>query len=189
MLPNCPLCQNRRHLRVSGGQWQRCECLAYTINIKPVLRANALRYPIEYDRYAPYPLSDLTIGGGGFAYASDDMRDFRFMVWRSLLKQSETLHYEYLDAYRLIDMQFDRDTVYSNPRDLVQPDLVILTLGIVDMPNKMLGPIFVQVVSGRRHEGRPTWIYTPMPHVKVREEFGWAVAEVIGKPMRPLEVK
>lgn len=189
MLPNCVRCQNRRHVRVPGGEWQRCECLALTINIKPVLRGAALRYPVEYDQVPPYPLRDLTVGGGGVAYAAEDMRHFRYMVWRSLLVQSETLHYEYLEAYRVVDMQFGKDFTYDNPRDLVFPKLVILTIGLSELPNKMLAPLLVQVLTGRRFAGLPTWVFTPMPTVKVRDEFGWALAETLGTPVRPLEVR
>lgn len=187
-LPNCPTCRNRRHIR-TNGEWSRCACLTSVINIKPIVRGGETRYPELYDQYPPYPLRDLTIGGVPAGLTPEETRHFRYMVWRSLLQQRETLVYEYLDAYRLVDMQFERDPTYDNPRDLVVPDLVILILGVTEVPNKLLGPLVSQLVSMRRFEGKPTWVYTPMPLLRLREEYGWALADMIGAPVRALAVK
>ena len=62
--PPCTTCHGRRHVRLPDGQWSRCACLIPLVNIKPVVRAGEFKYPPEYDTHPPYPLRDLTLGGG-----------------------------------------------------------------------------------------------------------------------------
>jgi hypothetical protein len=81
-------------------------------------------------------------------------------------------------------MQFGKDPVYDNPRDLAQPDLLILVLALADVPNKLTAPLLVQVLTTRMEWGRPTWVYAPMPVGRIREEYSAAVTDLIGPPQR-----
>jgi hypothetical protein len=104
------------------------------------------------------------------------------MVWRSLVPHRERrLRYFYTDVYRLVDIYFEKDTDFENLRQLQQLELVVLALGLADVPNKLLPKLLLQVLTLRRDAGRPTWTFAPFSRSGVSEVYGPAVAEVLGE--------
>jgi len=87
--------------------------------------------------------------------------------------------YEYLDAYRIVEIHFEKDDKYQTERELVSLDLLIVVLGLAELQNRMLGPIVCKVLTLRQHEGRPTWIYLPMLLGKVRDVYGEALSTLL----------
>jgi hypothetical protein len=124
-------------------------------------------------------LADISVGGDW-----QDFNKFKAMVWRSLVAYRDTAglrRYDYLDAYRLIDIYFEKDTDYETPRNLVQLDLLVLVLGLADVPNKLLPSLIVQALTLRRDAGRPTWVYAPYTRDRVNAVYGADVGMLIGE--------
>ncbi len=110
---------------------------------------------------------------------------FKSMVWRSLTRFRDvpSFRYEYLDAYRLVDIFFNRDPgtpSYETPRELVDLELLIMVLGLADLPNKLLPGLIVQALTLRRDADLPTWVFAPFSRTKVHEVYGPDVATLLG---------
>lgn len=182
-MTTCPTCGGARHVRTPTG-WVRCACLETSLAldyIHPSIRGGQTALPDRYLAYAPYPLKDLTVGGRGLA--SPEMVDFKGMAWRSLLAhRPPDLMYEYMDSYRLAAIHFkeDRGTPeYTSVRELIPLDLLIIHFGITELPNRMLGPLMVQVLILRREQARPTWVFTALQLSKIRETFSNELGDVL----------
>jgi hypothetical protein len=144
--------------------------------IKPAIRGKADSYPVEYNKYPPFALEDMTVGGSWAALAP-----FKAMVWRSLAEMRDTrLRYDYVDAYRLVDIQFERDETYGSVRSLSDLDLLIFVLGLADVPNKMLPSLICQVLMLRKDAGRPTWVFSPFNRARVLDVYGSSVVDLVG---------
>lgn len=159
--------------------WTRCVCLGPTLDhvfIRPGLRGGLSTYPAEFDQVPPFPLQDLTVGGKW-----SDLQAFKFRAWRSLAPfRDRALRYDYMDAYRLVDIHFERDTDYEYLRQLVSLDLLVLVLGLADVPNKLLPSLIVQTLTLRRDAARPTWVFAPFSKPRVAENYGGGVADLLG---------
>lgn len=110
------------------------------------------------------------------------------MAWRSLVAFRDTgLQYDYLDVYRLVDIYFERDGAdgYPSIRHVVSLDLLILVLGMADLPNKLLPSLLTQMLTLRRDKSHPTWVFAPFSSSRVREVYGSEVAELLGE-VRPV---
>lgn len=106
---------------------------------------------------------------------------FKLMVWRSLSAYRERrLSYDYLDVYRLVDIFLSKDGEYDSVRPLVNLDIVILVLGLADLPNKLLPNIVVQFLSLRRDGYKPTWVFAPFTLGKVESVYGREVTGLLG---------
>lgn len=176
--PSCPLCGNRKHLRTAQG-WRRCECAAHAL-VRTHIRRGETSYPKVFDEQPPFPLTDLTFVG--------NYDEYRHRVWRSVLSYPE-LHYEFIDAYRIVEVHFERDPDYSSARDLTGFGLLSIALGIAELPNKFLGPLVVQVLTMRQHHGVPTWVYSPTPIEKVRDIYTNELATMLAPGLMTGTVK
>ena len=105
----CETCDGRRFVRTPQG-WINCTtCYIALVNhvyIKPPVKEGESSVPPGGD---PWPLTDRLETG--------DYSSFRRQVWRSLLHyDSQRLSYEYVDGWRLVDMQYGRDEEYDSAR-------------------------------------------------------------------------
>lgn len=174
----CPKCDGTRHVRGLKG-WERCACVNAILDkvfIKPGIRGKLTTYPAEYHEREPFPMSDLTIGGSW-----NQFQPFKFMVWRSLAPHRDKgLRYDYIDAYRLVDIFFEHDTQYEFLRQLASLDLLIMVIGLADVPNKLLPALIAQVLTLRQDAGSPTWVFSPFSPTRLSEKYGPDVAELLG---------
>lgn len=171
---NCPKCNGSKHVR-RGRSWVRCECASSITNslyIKPNIRCGEGVYPPELNKIKPLPLKDITISG--------DYHTFRQMVWRSLsLYEADDLLYDYMDAYRLVEIFLNQDNTYSRVRDLGDLGLVVVVLGVSDLPNRMLAPLLCQLLTQRKMEGHPTWVYTSKMGASLRSTYGNELTDLL----------
>lgn len=175
MVSMCPICRGSKHVR-RGTSWIRCECVKTVTNslyIRKNIRCGEEAYPQELDKIKPLSLKDFT--------ASGSYHSFRHMVWRSLsYYEAFDLLYEYMDAYRLVEIFLGQDTTYSRVRDLDVCGLVIVSLGVSDLPNRMLSPLMCQLLTQRKMEGLPTWVYTSKVGSPLRSAYGNELADLLG---------
>lgn len=162
MTTPCPQCGGRLFCRTAIG-WQPCECYWEKVSqlfIKPQIRERDEMLPPEWLQREPWLLADRTETG--------DYRDFRLMVWRSLLPYAASaFRYDYFEAYRLAEIQFGRDVdEYRSLRDLLGLDLLILVVGVADPPNQFLPSLIQHVLELRRMHVKPTWQYVRRPRGK-----------------------
>lgn len=171
----CPKCRDSRHVRTAKG-WARCSCASTITNshyIKPNIRCGESEYPKRYDGLPPFPLKDLTVSG--------EYHDFRHHVWRSLAHyESRDLRYEFFDAYRLVEIFLGQDSDFSRVRDLELFSLVVVVLGVSDLPNRMLPPLVCQLLTQRRMAGNPTWLYTPKTGATLRQAYDNTLVDLLG---------
>lgn len=161
----CQLCRGAKHVRNLKGNWVRCSCVKSQLLsqfIKPKVSSGEDISVLDMSQ-EPRPLKDwLSIG---------DYVWFRRTVWRSLVAYEHTgLRYLYDDAYRLVEIYLGNDPEISRLRDLEDYDLVVIVLGLADLPNRMLAPLVVQLLTQRRMAARPTWLYSSTP--RLRERYG-----------------
>jgi hypothetical protein len=180
----CDVCGDSRHVQTAAG-WVRCACLGKILDatyIKPAIRGAATEVPAAVAAQPPYPLADLAVGG-----ARDYLPLFKFRVWRSLSAyRDQGLRYDYMDAARFLDIFFDRDEDYPGGlRQVARLPLLVLVLGMADMPNKLQNPAIAQVLTLRRESALPTWVFAPFDGVRVRAQYGGEVADLVG-PIRPV---
>jgi hypothetical protein len=129
------------------------------------------------DLIDPLPLQDLSVSG--------DYHAFRKMVWRSLTSlEARDLVYEYFDAYRLVEIYLGQDTTYTRLRDLDSYGLVVIALGVSDLPNRMLPALMCQLLTQRKMTGRPTWVYTPKVGSALRAAYGNELTDLLS-PIKP----
>lgn len=163
---NCPKCKGLKHVRGNHG-WKRCDCVMDELRnsfIRPKLRRGRQR-PIQID-FTLFPLRDFSI------HSNYDF--FCDRAWMSLLSISHNcdLHYDFVEASRLVEIYLTQDSEYTRIRELEDLDLLILTLGVAEPPNKMLPSLVVQVVSQRTNLGKPTWIYSAVPLNSISSRYG-----------------
>lgn len=172
----CPKCRGSRHVR-KGKAWIRCSCTRDVTNsfyILPNIRCGEENYPSELDQRSPLELKDIVVNG---LY-----HDFRKMVWRSLTHYEATdLRYEYFDAYRLVEIFLGQDTTYTRVRDLDVLGMVIIALGVSDLPNRMLAPLVCQLLTQRKMAGQPTWVYTAKVGSALRSTYGNELTDLLGE--------
>lgn len=162
-MTQCPKCKGNKHIR-KGRVWVRCDCVRGNY-IKDNIRCGETSYPPELDKQPPLPLKDLVIAG--------DYHAFRKTVWRSLSHyEASDLLYEYFDAYRLVEIFLGQDATYARVRDFDTFNLVIVALGVSDLPNRMLPSLMCQLLTLRKMSGKPTWVYTSKVGVALREAYG-----------------
>jgi len=95
--------------------------------------------------------------------------------------EADDLTYDYIDAYRLVEVFLGQDLSYSRVRDLSIQGLMIIVLGVADAPNRMLPKLLCQLVTLRNMDGRPTWIYSPMSvGSKMRGIYGNELVDLMG---------
>jgi hypothetical protein len=171
----CPKCRGAKHIR-NGRAWIRCECareITNSLYIKASIRNGETSYPPELDKYPPLELRDLTISG--------EYHAFRKMAWRSIAYyEAIDLRYDYFDAYRLVEIFLGQDTTYGRVRDLDDYGLVVLALGVSDLPNRMLAPLVCQLLTQRKMGGLATWVYTHQVGSSLRTTYGNALADLLG---------
>lgn len=172
---DCPKCKGSKHVRTAKG-WTRCDCSRSVTNslyIKQNIRCGDESYPTELDRLSPLPLKDLTISG--------EYHEFRKMAWRSLCHyEARDLRYEYMDAYRLVEIFLQQDSTYERVRDLDVCGLVIVALGVSDLPNRMLSPLMCQLLTQRKMSGQPTWVYSSKVGSNLRASYGNELVDLLG---------
>lgn len=165
--PDCPHCRGTKHVRTPKG-WRRCECIQRSIDqfyISPKIRGTATELPERFKSFSPFPLEDFAVHG--------DYAQFCGQVWHSLLSYvSFDLHYQFIDAYRLVEIYLDQDVEFKKVRDLEPYDLVIVVIGISDLPNRMLPPLMCMLLQQRRMLGRPTWIYSSLKPSQFLDKYG-----------------
>lgn len=149
-MPVCEHCGDTKHIRTDKG-WRRCVCSLHSL-VHPVIRHGEASYPVKYDTDPPWAPKDLVYVG--------DYTEWRHRVWRAVLHVSAT--YDYLDAYRLVEIHFGQDGTYQNVRELVPLGVLMVVLGLAELPNKFIGPTVCQVLTLRQHMAQPTWVYSPI---------------------------
>lgn len=127
-------------------------------------------YPPALDRAPGWPVSRSVTFIGPY-------HDFRRMVWRSLRDFDGV--YEFMDAYRLIEIHFDRDETYASVRELARCHLLIIALGVSELPNNYLGPVVAQAITLRKNAALPTWVYSPMTLDRVRVVYTPELADLL----------
>lgn len=177
----CPKCRDSKHIR-KGRAWVRCECARTVTNslyIKPQIRCGETSFPPHLEKAEPLPLKDLTVGG--------DYHEFRKMVWRSLCHyEAVDLRYDYFDAYRLVEIYLGQDADYARVRDLDSLGLVVVALGVSDLPNRMLAPLMCQLLTQRKMAGLPTWVYTAKAGSSLRTAYGNELTDLLGDIKMPV---
>jgi len=165
----CSECGGSKHVRTKTG-WRRCsKCstrVADSLFIKLNIKCGEPSYPPSLEVLSPVPLKDLSCTG--------EYHDFRKMVWRSLVYYSTLgdLRYEYIDAYRLVEIFLGQDSIYDRVRDLESLDLVVLVLGVSDVPNRMLPALVCQLLTLRKMSGHPTWVFSSKTGAPLRNAYG-----------------
>jgi hypothetical protein len=152
-LPPCADCGGRRYTRTPRG-WSPClSCyvsLANATYIKPQVKEGEVETPDL--RTEPWGLSDRVETG--------DYTAFRHQVWRSLLHfYSRRLSYEYVEGWRLVEIQFQRDPEFTSVRQLKDPELVVLVMGLADPHHDFTPAIAKNLVNLRKMYGVPTWVF------------------------------
>lgn len=174
----CELCDGSLHVRTPCG-WVRCSCLSPILDrafIKAQLRLGVDKYPEAYDAMTPWPLADTTRGGHWNQFAP-----FKYMAWRSLTTyRDRNLKYDYIDAYRLVDVIFSRDILYTSLRQITELPLLVFVIGMADIPNKLTIPAIVQMLTLRKDMSLPTWTFVPFATSMVPRAFGVDVANILG---------
>lgn len=167
---DCPLCQNTRHHRTRDGRLVRCSCVEALLDeafIKADLRGTSSECTWAGD---PLPFEDTV------RFSDPDTFDgYRHLVWRSLLTLRPAhphLRYDFLDAYRLMTVHFERDLLYTTSEEIVALDLVAFYLGVTYVRNSFFSDLFGYVLQQRRTHGAPTWIWTPMSATDIRASYG-----------------
>jgi hypothetical protein len=156
MSETCPICRGRLHVRHAvSKRWVLCEC-AYNAAVPQAIRRN------EDD--LPATAKDLKLLPFKSALISGEFQTFRYRAWKTLvtlLREKPTFRCLYTDAYRLVEVYFERDGEYQTIREMACApyDLIIVTLGISDVPNKLIGPLLIQLFTYRTENGLPTWVY------------------------------
>jgi hypothetical protein len=177
----CPLCLGRLHKRHPvSKRWELCEC-AYNASVPQAIRRHEEDLPESAKDLKTLPLHSMLIGG--------DFQTFRYRAWKTLvelLREKPTFRCLYTDAYRLVEVYFARDTDYQTIRELASApfDLAIVTLGISDVPNKLVGPLLIQFFTYRMENDLPTWVYIQNPS-RLRETY----SSELGDLLLPLVVK
>jgi hypothetical protein len=92
--------------------------------------------------------------------------------------------YEYFDAYRLVEIYLGQDTTYTRLRDLDSSGLVVIALGVSDLPNRMLPALMCQLLTQRKMTGRSTWVYTPKIGSALRSAYGNELTDLLS-PIKP----
>lgn len=171
----CSICNGSLHIR-KGRSWVRCSCaksITNSLYIKANIKCGELSYPTDFDNILPLTLKDFSCTG--------DYHAFRRMVWRSLnYYETVDLRYDYFDAYRLVEIYLGQDTEYGRVRDLDALGLVVTALGVSDLPNRMLAPLFCQLLTQRRMGGLPTWVYSSKTGSLLRSAYGNELADLLG---------
>lgn len=165
----CPICLDKRHVPTSRGSWKACVCSKHFVElarILPSIRGREEHYPPEYDKLPPYPLADVAVGGGGMLQFMEEYREFRYMVWRSLLgytRERPDLTYDMIDAIRVSTYWFGEDDAYKNTGLLEELDLLILTFlpTAASVPRRAHPEIVAHTMLARQVAGRPTWLFIP----------------------------
>lgn len=154
----CADCRDEHWIRTPTG-WRKCHCFETLLTdsfIKPIIRQGDAQLPAKWRKVEPWPLKDRLIIGGSYD-------EFRWQVWRSLLHylQQRTLTYDYFDANRLCEIYFGRDgDEYKGVRELRKLDLLVLIVGVADLPNSYLPSLVHSVTRLRSMHGVPTWTYS-----------------------------
>lgn len=178
MADECVLCYGSKHIRTASGGWTRCKCISQVIQdmfIKPQIKCGEVELPTKFLEVKQELKDYLFVG---------EFNEFRYIVWASLLKYPE-LTYEYMDAYRLVEIYLDQDSQYKRVRDLEDLDLVVIVLGVSDLPNKMLAPLLIQLLKQRKMLGKPTWTFSSYSKDRLCQIHGSDLAVVLG--MNPFQ--
>lgn len=173
----CSLCSGKKHVRIPGTfKWTRCSCALYEIArgfIKPKIRQGRLEPSID-------------VGLWSFDYRQSAVAHtlpfelFTQIVWKSLLRvPNSELRYDFIEAYRLVEIYLQQDTTYDRVRDLEDLELLIICLGVSEPPNKMLGPLISQILTQRLNADLPTWVYCSGTLASIPERYGSEVKDVI----------
>lgn len=166
-----------RHYRDETG-WHRCECMAAVVDrvyIKSAIRLGRDTYPPELDSRPPFPLKDLVV-----REPLSQLNAFKDMVWRSLADyRLSNLRYDYIDAFRVVDIFFEKDPEYQSIRDLAQLPLLVVVLGLGEVPNKMFPSLVSQLYFLRADAGKPTWTFLPHDNATVARVYGQQVLELL----------
>lgn len=179
----CDRCDGSRHIKTERG-WERCPCLQVVLDriyIKPQLRGGRERWPDGLEGEPIYPLQNLMLGGSWQMF-----QPFKDRVWRSLVAyRPRGLTYDYIDAFRLVDIAFEKDEEYKTLRGLSTPGLLIVILGMADIANKMLPSLMQQLYMLRFDAVRPTWTFAPFDQDRIAQMYGRDFADMVG-PVYPV---
>jgi hypothetical protein len=159
----CPKCKGTKHIRGPKG-WRRCECVQAELSrhyVKPQLRRNSEK-PQVSSGFQPYPLDNVLV--------STDFETFRNESWASLLAHNEPI-YDFIDSSRLVEIYLSQDPVYTRIRDLEELPILILGLGVAELPNKMLPHLISQVLTFRFYISMPTWVFTDLLAWHIQDKY------------------
>ena len=161
----CPRCLGRLHVQGPDRVWRRCDCLQRVLAqtyIKPPVREADEDCDPEHFAHPPLPLTTHVSTG--------DYRTWRHRVWRSLLAyEPQGLTYDLLDAYRLTEIQFERDALdradefeggYQHIREVEVLGLLLLIVHPHHPDHRTFPRLLARVIQWRRSMSRPTWIFT-----------------------------
>lgn len=152
MRADCPLsksCGPTGHI-YREGKWWRCACLEQEVN-KQRLGMFAVKNPREDTVLWRYREENLLIEG-----PLGIIRPHVAGVLNRLLEQGKT--FDFMDAYRLVEIFLDKDEEYQTSQDLADYDLFGILLGFGDVLNRRLPDLIVQALARRELKQRPTWV-------------------------------
>jgi hypothetical protein len=153
---SCPQCGGKLHVR-EGRTWRRCECIRTALNqsyIQPEIRDTDVDV-------APGEL--LPLVSSAHKGLLDGWHQFRRAVWRTLLEHEPLgLNYGVLATNRLMDIQMERESGYSEGYDglidVRARDLLVLIVR-PQPPHRWIGPLFLDLLEDRRRTQKITWTF------------------------------
>lgn len=114
----------------------------------------------------------------------DSIRPHVAGVLNKMLEQGKT--FDFMDAYRLVEIFLDKDEEYQTSQDLAEYDLFGLLLGFGDVLNRRLPDLIVQALARRELVQRPTWVILGLSLQQVPVKYN---ADVFDKISRYRRVK
>lgn len=127
-----------------------------------MLSLSYIRPEIRHGEADPPPLDSPILPLRDQFCCQTSLTPFRHRVWHSLLVyEQQSLVYEYLDPYRMVEIHFENDPDYPALRPVQEVPLLVLIGGISEVPHSLLGPLFLQTLRIRAQRGQPTWVYMP----------------------------
>jgi len=159
----CPTCADRRWVSTPTGR-VRCACYWQILHeaIHPNLR-HGEAVPPAAPGVAPWPLANQVVVGGEY-------HAFRHQAWRSLIYHLDAdpnfrlqTRYLFIEAGRLMEIHFQRDTEFKSWMALQEPGLLILACGLtssIEFGDKLVN----KVLTTREMAGSPSWVYAATRH-------------------------
>ncbi len=93
-----------------------------------------------------------------------------------------------IDAYRLIDIQFEQDNQFEFLWQVQDADFLVMQLGFGDPKNKFLPDLLVNTFDRRDMNGLPTWVLLGINIEQVRTRYNEHVHERLSD-YHPVEIK